>query len=71
MSGLLNSHRPCWRAQSRSASGVSPSYGAARTSGRSSAASARSWSAASALVGERYRAVARRSAAKAASTGSW
>ena len=27
MSGLLNSHRPCWRAQSRSASGVSPSKG--------------------------------------------
>src|SRR3712207_7728871 len=37
MSGLLNSQRPCRRAQSRASVGVSPSNGAARTSGTSSA----------------------------------
>ncbi len=71
MSGLVNTHRECARTQSRSGSGVSPSKLAARTSGTSSAATDRSWSAPSAFVGDRYSAVARPSVASAESTGAW
>ena len=54
MSGLVSTYDACWRTQSRASTGVSPSYVAARSRVDARAPrSARSWSAASALVGER------------------
>ncbi len=61
----------CARTQSRSTIGVSPSNDAARTPGTSKEDTDRSWSAPSALVGERYSAVAFSPAASRDSTGSW
>jgi hypothetical protein len=71
MSGFVNTHLACARTQSRSGMAVSPSNDAGRTSSTSRARTARSWSAPSAFVGDRYSAVARRSADRALSTGSW
>ena len=80
MSGLVSTTVPWRRTQRRCSAGVSPSYTATRAS-RIPAPSAIavmfvSWSAASALVGERYSAVARRASGScsrapiAVSTGS-
>ena len=71
MSGLVSTTSACARTQSRSSRGVSPSKVAARTPARFSARTERSWSPASALVGERYSVVARGGAASTEeSTGS-
>ena len=53
MSGLVSTYDACRRTQSRASVSVSPSKVAARTSDSPRASTARSWSAASALVGER------------------
>ena len=59
-SGLVRTNWACSRIQRRSSWGVSPSYVAARSPGTAKAPSRATWSAASALVGDRYRAVAPR-----------
>src|SRR5829696_7894235 len=71
MSGFVSTSRECARTQSRSGPAVSPSNEAARTLGSTRERNDLSWSAASALVGARYRAVAFSSSSRAESTGSW
>src|SRR5687768_12931870 len=58
MSGLLRRYVAYARAHSRSSAGVSPSYVVARTPETDTDCTTRSWSAASALVGDRYNTVA-------------
>jgi hypothetical protein len=58
MSGFVSTRFAFFRISGRSALGVSPSYADARICVSFKARTARSWSRASAFVGNRYRAVA-------------
>ena len=71
ISGFVSTTLACVRIQARSSVGVSPSYVAATRSGTSHWRNERSWSCASALVGNTNSVVSRLPSTTESTIGSW